>query len=58
MRNEKEIEKRVKIYEHLRKECKKLDYKPSEYWYQAKVEALLWVLGNAYSRLIFVEWEK
>jgi len=42
----------------LRKECKKLNYKPSQYWYQAKVEALLWVLGEDYSRLKFVEWEE
>jgi len=58
LKSKEEIEKRIKIYEHLRKECKKLNYKPSQYWYQAKVEALLWVLGEDYSRLKFVEWEE
>jgi len=58
MRTEDEIKKRIIIYEHLRKECKKLNYKPSQYWYQAKVEALLWVLGEKYPRIKFVDWER
>jgi len=58
MRSKREIEKRIEIYEHLRKECKKLGHRPSQVWYQAKVEALLWVLGESYSRLKFCEWEE
>jgi len=58
MRPEKEIDERIKIYEHLRKESKKLNYKLGAFWYQAKEEALLWVLGDDYSRLKFVEWEE
>jgi len=57
MRSEEEIRKRLKIYIHLWKECKKLNYKPSQYWYLAKVEALLWVLGEDYTRVITTEWE-
>ena len=57
LRSEKEIAKRIKIYEHLRKECKKLNYRPSQYWYQAKIEALLWVLRVPYARLQFTDWE-
>jgi len=58
MRSEEEIKKRIKVFKHLRKESLKLNYKPSAYWYQAKVEALLWVLGSDYSRLSFVEWDE
>jgi len=58
MRSEREIRERIKVYEHLRRECKKIGYRPSQFWYQAKVEALLWVLGESYSRLKFCEWEE
>jgi len=57
MRSEEEIRKRLKIYKHLYEECKKLNYKPSQYWYLAKAEALLWVLGEDYVRVITAEWE-
>lgn len=56
MKTVKEIIKRLLIYDHLRKECKKINYKPSQYWYQAKIEALLWVLGVKYNRILFIEW--
>jgi len=58
MRTKADIAKRISVYKRLWKECRKMDYKPAQYWYQAKLEALLWVLGEDYSRLKFAEWDK
>jgi len=42
-----EVAKRLQIMLEMYKKAKELDYKPSMYWYLAKVEALAWVLGKS-----------
>jgi hypothetical protein len=57
MRSEEEIRKQFDIYKALYGKCKELSYKPSQYWYLAKLETLLWVLGDDYARIISCELE-
>jgi len=57
MRTSERILKQLRIYKHLYEECKKLNYKPSQYWYLAKIETLLWVLSDDYARIKTSELE-
>ena len=47
MRSREEIEKQLKIMVEMYEKAKELNYKPSIYWYLAKIEALAWVLGHS-----------
>jgi len=51
------ILERLVTLELLRRKCKELDYKPSQFWYEAKIEALLWVLGINFERVFLCNWD-
>lgn len=57
MRTSEEIQKKLENFKSLYWLCRKLGEKVSAHWYLAKFEALMWVLGEEYSRLNAGEME-